>query len=296
MKIYYLEATGISNEEVLETLHGHEVVALDTRGWSDEKLIAEIAPADILALTNRPISARVIDSLPNLKMISVAFAGIDHVDQEAVRRRNIVIKNAGGYANVAVAELVFGLMISLARNIPRNNERIRTGGITNTGSELKNKTLGIIGHGAIGSEVERLGIAFGMFPLIFDRTTQVTLETVFSQSDFLTLHVPLLPATRGMVSGDLLKLMKPTSFLINCARGPIVDGDALKNALEQGVLAGAALDVFDIEPPLPPDYPLLLSEKVIATPHIGFNTVEALHTKGHIALKNIEEFLAHLNP
>jgi D-3-phosphoglycerate dehydrogenase len=292
MKISYIEDTGIPMDEVRAALQGHEIVDFDTRSWTDEKLISELATADILALTNRPISARVIESLPHLKMISVAFAGIDHIDQEAAGSRKIVVKNAGGYANVAVAELVFGLMISLARNIPENNRRIRCGGMTNTGSELRGKTLGIIGHGAIGREVERLAIAFGMTPLLFDRDVRTSLETVFSTSDFVTLHVPLLPATRGMISTDVLKLMKPTSFLINCARGPIVDGEALRKALDEGVLAGAALDVFDVEPPLPGDDPLLQCGSVIATPHIGFNTQEALVAKGRMALKNIEDFLA----
>lgn len=293
MKIYYIEPTGIPIEEIRATLQGQEVVEIDSRGWSDEELISAAASADILALTNRAVSARVIESLPHLKMIAVAFAGIDHVDQEAARKRNILIKNDAGYANTSVAELVFGLMISLTRDIPGNNQAIRCGGTTKTGGELRGKTIGIIGHGAIGREVERLAVAFGMNPIIFDRNRQTTLETVFSQSDFVTLHVPLLPETRGMVTMDLLRLMKPTSYLINCARGPIVNAEALKTALEENVLAGAALDVFETEPPLPADCALLQSTKVIATPHIGFNTREALQAKGRMTLEHIVDFLVH---
>lgn len=293
MKIYYIEPTGIPIEEITRTLQGQEVVELDSRGWSDEELISAVVSADILALTNRSISARVIESLPHLKMIAVAFAGIDHVDQEAAGKRNILIKNDAGYANTAVAELVFGLMISLTRDIPGNNHAIRCGGTTKTGGELRGKMLGIIGHGAIGREVERLAVAFGMNPIIFDRKTTTTLETVFSQSDFVTLHVPLLPETCGMVTLELLKLMKPTSYLINCARGPIVNAEALKTALDGNMLAGAALDVFDTEPPLPADCPLLQSTKVIATPHIGFNTREALQAKGRMTLEHIVDFLGH---
>lgn len=293
MKIYYIEDTGIPFREAAAALRGQEVMELDTRGWSDDRLISEVGSAEILALTNRPISARVIESLPNLKMVSVAFAGLDHVDQGAADRRGVIVKNAGGYANVAVAELVFGLMISLARDIVGNNRLTRCGGTTNTGSELRGKTIGIVGHGAIGREVERLALAFGMVPCIFDRNPRTSLAAVFSTSDFVTLHVPLMPETRGMVSMDLLRLMKPTAFLINCARGPIVNEGDLKTALEQGLLAGAALDVFDAEPPLPADYPLLQSAKAIATPHIGFNTREAQKAKGGIALKNIQDFLAN---
>lgn len=292
MKICVVEPIGIPIDQIRAGLIGHEVVEFDSRGWDDEKLAAAVAGADILAVTYRPLSAAVINSLPDLKMIAVAFAGIDHVDAQAVTARNIVVRNAAGYANSAVAELVIGFMISLARSIPQHNVAIRNGGVSSTGSELGGKTIGIVGEGGIGRRVEELAKAFGMTPVVHDRDSGVSLPELFRRSDYVTLHVPLNSQTRGLVSAALLGLMKPTAFLINCARGPIVDAAALTSALAGGQLAGAALDVFDTEPPLPPDHPLLRFPNVIATPHIGFNTAEALVTKGTDALQAIQEFIA----
>jgi phosphoglycerate dehydrogenase-like enzyme len=292
MKIVIIEPMGITNQEIQSQLLGHNITECDSRTWSDEQLIQFISDAEIIALTNRSISAAIINAATKLRLIAVAFSGIDHVDLQAAKQRNILIKNAAGYANTAVAELVFGFMISLARNIPDNNQKIRHQATTNTGIELKNKTLGIIGYGAIGSEVERLAHAFQMNPLIYDRKSPVTLDDVFSQSDFVTLHVPLTNETKGMVDLNLLSKMKKSAYLINCARGPIVNSVDLNAALEQQLIAGAAVDVFDMEPPLPKDYPLFAAPNLIATPHIGFNTQEALTTKGLLTVKNIQRFIS----
>ena len=225
-------------------------------------------------------------------MIAVAFAGIDHIDQNAAQLQNILINNAAGYANTAVAELTLGFMIALARNIPQNSNSILNGAKTNTGSELKGKNIGIVGYGAIGKEVERLARAFGMNPIIFSRSYKNTLDDIFRQSDFVTLHIPLTKDTKGLIGNDLLSIMKPSAFLINCARGPIINTNDLIQCLDNGSIAGAALDVFDMEPPLPNEYPLLKYSNVIATPHIGFNTNEALQTKGKITLNNILAFIS----
>ncbi len=291
MKICVIEPIGISLAEMQSGLPGHEVVEFDSREWDDDQLADAAKDADIIAVTYRPLSAAVINAIPNLKMIAVAFAGIDHVDADAVADRGITVRNAAGYANTAVAELVIGLMISLARSIPQHNAAIRHGGLSATGTELSGKTLGIVGTGAIGKQVETLSKAFGMTPLPYDVGSVISLEDVFEKSDYVTIHVPLLPATKGMVNAELLARMKPTAYLVNCARGPIVDSAALATALSVGSLAGAALDVFDVEPPLPTDDPLLALPNVIATPHIGFNTQEALVTKGTDALNAIKKFL-----
>ncbi|KTD56775.1 D-3-phosphoglycerate dehydrogenase [Legionella santicrucis] len=291
MKIAIIEPIGVTSDEIHSELFNQAITECDSRNWSDEQLINHIKDAHIVALTNRPLSAKVIHAATELKFIAVAFAGIDHIDMDAVNQRNILVKNAAGYANTAVAELVFGLMISLARDIPGNNQKVRQKATTNTGIELKNKTLGIVGLGAIGSEVKRLAEAFQMKTVDYGKNSQLTLENLFSQSDFITLHVPLVNATRGMVDLKLLSKMKKTAYLINCARGPIVVSSDLKQALEQQLIAGAALDVFDMEPPLPSDYNLFEAPNLIATPHIGFNTQEALRSKGLLTLKNIQEFL-----
>lgn len=131
--------------------------------------------------------------------------------------------------------------------------------------------------------------------LAYDRKNSISLEDIFAQSDFVTLHVPLVPQTRGLVTLEHLKRMKPTAFIINTARGPIIVSDALRFALENGVIAGAALDVFDLEPPLPEHYPLLDAPNLIATPHIAFNTKEAVAAKGRITLDNIVKFVNENN-
>ncbi len=291
MNIVILEPIGISLEECQKQLAGHHVTEVDSRKWTDEQVIDAAKDAEIIAISNRLLPATIIANLPVLKFISVAFTGIDQIDATSVRERKITVKNASGYAKTAVAELVIGLMIALARNILTNATKISHGGLTNTGAELKGKVLGIIGLGAIGNEVARLATAFGMKVLSHNRGSGTPLNELFDQSDFVSLHVPLVEETRGLVNEARLKQMKPTAFIINTARGPIIDSKALFQALEKGSIAGAAVDVFDVEPPLPANYPLLTAPNLIATPHIGFNTKEAVEEKGKIALQNILDFL-----
>ena len=291
MNIVILEPIGISLEECQKQLAGHQVTEVDSRNWTDEQVIEAAKEAEIIAITNRPLPATIIENLPLLKFISVAFTGIDQIDATSVRERKIAVKNASGYAKTAVAELVIGLMISLARNIVSNAKEIGHGAVTKTGTELKGKVLGIIGLGAIGNEVARLATAFGMEVISYNRGSGTPLDEIFSKSDYVSIHVPLVEETRGLVNLQRLEQMKPTAFIINAARGPIIESDALHQALEQGIIAGAAVDVFDMEPPLPENYPLLTAPNLIATPHIGFNTKEAVTEKGRIALQNILDFL-----
>jgi D-3-phosphoglycerate dehydrogenase len=291
MKIVILEPIGISLEVCQKQLPGHEVTEVDSRKWTDEQVIKAAKDAEIIVISNRSLSAKILESLPLLKFISVAFTGIDQIDATSVRERKITVKNAAGYAKTAVAELVIGFMIALARNIVPNANSMSDGAVTNTGTELKGKILGIVGLGAIGNEVARLASAFGMQVLSHNRGSGTPLDEIFTQSDYVTIHVPLVEETRGLVNLQRLKQMKRTAFMINTARGPIIDRDALLEALEHGIIAGAAIDVFDVEPPLPANYPLLNAPNLIATPHIGFNTREAVDEKGMIALQNILDFL-----
>jgi D-3-phosphoglycerate dehydrogenase len=291
MKIVILEPIGISLEVCQKQLPGHEVTEVDSRKWTDEQVIEAAKDAEIIVISNRSLSAKILESLPLLKFISVAFTGIDQIDATSVRERKITVKNAAGYAKTAVAELVICFMIALARNIVPNANSMSDGAVTNTGTELKGKILGIVGLGAIGNEVARLASAFGMQVLSHNRGSGTPLDEIFTQSDYVTIHVPLVEETRGLVNLQRLKQMKRTAFMINTARGPIIDRDALLEALEHGIIAGAAIDVFDVEPPLPSNYPLLNAPNLIATPHIGFNTREAVDEKGMIALQNILDFL-----
>jgi D-3-phosphoglycerate dehydrogenase len=271
---------------------------------ADADLITVVKDADVLLLSNRPLSGNVIKACPKLKLICVAFTGIDHVDQETCKNRGIVIHNAAGYAVHAVSELVIGLIIALLRRIIPADTKTRAGGTNEhlVGHELFGKTLGVVGCGHIGLQVARLANAFGCRVLGFDphgvkvgdvTIEQVELDELLSRSDIVTLHLPLIPETRGFIGRDRLAKLKRSAILINTARGPIVDQEALVEALGQNRLAGAGLDVFDLEPPLPANHVILTAQNTVLTPHIGFETAESMIAKANIALSHLEDFLRH---
>jgi phosphoglycerate dehydrogenase-like enzyme len=281
---------------------GHSLVVCDTRGMADTDLIKVTKDADILLLSNRPLSGNVINACPKLKLICVAFTGIDHVDQETCKKRGIVIHNAAGYAVHAVSELAIGLMIALLRRIIAADAKTRNGGTNgdSVGHELFGKTLGVVGCGHIGLQVARLANAFGCHVLGFDphvfkvddvTIEQVELDELLSRSDIVSLHLPLMPETRGFIGQAQLAKLRPSAILINTARGPIVEQAALVEALTQKRLGGAGLDVFDLEPPLPANHPILTTPNTVLTPHIGFETAEAMMAKANIALGHLEDFL-----
>ena len=281
---------------------GHGLFVCDTRGMPDADLIKLIKDADILLLSNRPLSADVINACPNLKLICVAFTGVDHVDQEACKARGIVVHNAAGYAVHAVSELAIGMMIALLRRIILADAKTRAGDTNEhlVGHELFGKTLGVVGCGHIGLQVARLANAFGCHVLGFDphvfkidgvTIEQVELDELLSRSDIVTLHLPLIPETRGFIGRAQLAKLKPSAILINTARGPIVEQAALVDALTQNRLAGAGLDVFDLEPPLPANHPILTAPNTVLTPHIGFETAEAMAAKANLALGHLEDYL-----
>src|ERR1700730_16032174 len=313
MNIKIIEPIGQSEAAIRSRLRdllekgGHGLLISDTRGLSDAEFIQNVSDADILLLSNRPLSRAVIEACPNLKLICVAFTGIDHVDQDACKARDIVLHNAAGYAVHAVSELAIGLMIALLRRIVSADATIRAGGDNRQliGNELFGKTLGVVGCGAIGLQVARLGNAFGCQVLGFERhlhrmdevvIQHVELDDLLSRSDIVSLHLPLTSETRGFIGPEQLARMKRSAILINTARGPVVDQSALVEALEQNRLAGAGLDVFDIEPPLPADHPILNAPNTVLVPHIGFDTVEAMSAKANIALRHLEDFLSGRGP
>ena len=281
---------------------GHRLFICDTRGLPDADLIQKVSDADILLLSNRPLSRSVIEACPNLELICVAFTGVDHVDQEACKARGIILHNAEGYAVHAVSELVFGLIVAVLRRIVSADATVRAGGDNRemTGHELFGKTLGVVGCGAIGLQVARLGNAFGCRVLGFERhllriddvaIEQVELDELLSRSDIVSLHLALTAETRGFIGREQLARMKPSAILINTARGPVVDQSALIEALHQNRLAGAGIDVFDVEPPLPAKDPIFTATNTVLLPHVGFETVEAMSAKADIALHHLENFL-----
>ncbi len=306
MKIVLLESLGIS-PEVLESYaaplrsQGHEFAAYE-RDLSMETLISRAKDADILMIANMPLSGEVIRNCPKLKYIDVAFTGVDHVDLDAARECQIAVSNASGYSNESVAELSLCMMLSLLRNVSQVDRRCREGKTKDglVGSELKGKTVGIIGVGAIGTRTAQLCHAFGCKILGYcrhpeqhpsDIVTYVSLDELLSQSDIVSLHCPQTPETIGMINAEKIALMKPSAIFINAARGPIVDSQALADALNQGKIAGAGIDVFEKEPPLDTDHPLLHSKNTLVTPHVAFASKESMIQRADIVFDNIQSWI-----
>lgn len=306
MKLVIIEPLGVEQEKLLkmaeETLgNSLEIVYYDNRTTDTQTLIERGKDADIIAVSNLPLNKEVIEGCKNLKMLAVAFTGVDHIAMDACRERNIVVSNCAGYSNAAVSDLVFGLLISLYRNIIPCNEVVRKAGTKDglVGFELEGKKFGVVGTGAIGSRVASIAKAFGCEVYAYSRTVKeiegvnfVDLDTLLSTCDVVSLHVPLNNATKGLINSEKLSLMKKNSVLINTARGPVVDSQALADALNQGKIAGACVDVFEVEPPVSEDHPLLSAKNLIATPHIAFATKEALVKRAVIVFDNVKAFLA----
>ncbi len=271
---------------------------------SPQDLLAAIPEYDALIIRSATkVTAEVIERAARLRVIGRAGSGVDNVDVEAATRRSIVVMNTPGGNSISVAEHTLALMLSLARHIPQANQSVKQGKWEKKaflGLELRDKTLGILGLGKVAVEVARRAAAFKMKILVFDPFVSerraldlgavlVSLDDLLRQSDFITLHLALTPETQGFMNAAKLGLMKPTAYLINCARGEVVDEAALYDALSQKKIAGAALDVFYKEPPS--DRRLLELPNLIATPHLGASTVEAQETVGLEIAAQVRDFL-----
>ena len=305
MKIVFLEPLGLKVQQIEAACEGlkkagHEVVVYPNRNEDLDELIRRAEGAEVIVESNIPLRKDFLDACPNLKMLSIAFTGLDHIDMEECQRRGIVVKNAAGYSTEAVAELAIALMIDLYRKVLENDTITRQcnrKGIM-PGREIGGKTVGIVGMGNIGQRVAQLANAFGCKVLAWNRTpkqidgvTFVDKETLLKQSDIVTLHVALNADTRDFIAAKDIALMKPTSLLINTARGPVVNEQALANALKEGKIAGAATDVYGTEPPLKPDNPLFVAPNLIMLPHIGFATEEAFILRLGIVVDNIKKIV-----
>jgi Lactate dehydrogenase and related dehydrogenases len=306
MKIVLLESLAIpttlldSYAKKLEA-NGHQFCAYE-KDTNEDTQIARAKDADVIMIANMPLSANVIDNCPNLKYIDIAFTGFDHVALESAKARQIAVSNASGYANVSVAELVIGMMLSMLRNVPQVDKRCREGKTKEglVGRLLEGKTVGIIGTGAIGMRVAALCHAFGCNILGYDSfpkeeapdyITFTTLEDVLQSSDIVTLHCPLTKESTDLINKERIELMKPNAYLINAARGPIVNSSALADALNNDKIAGAAIDVFEIEPPLDTAHPLLHSKNTIVTPHIAFASAESMQLRAEIVFDNLDAWM-----
>ncbi len=305
-KIVIMESLGISAEELAARkapfeAQGH--VFVDYPKTTDPaKLIEEAKDADAMILANMPMPADVLRKCDKLKFIDVAFTGVDHVGLDAAKEKNIAVSNASGYSNEAVSELVIGTTLSLARNLRSVEDRCREGkdktGLV--GWEIKGKTVGIIGLGKIGTRTAELFHAFGATVLAQSRThhdgiaeyiEQVTQEELLRRSDIVVLHCPLNDSTRGMINAEKLAMMKPTALLVNVARGPVVVEKDLAAALENGVIAGAAIDVFDKEPPLDTASPILHAPNCLVTPHVAFATQQSMSLRAEIVFDNLAKWM-----
>ena len=275
------------HEDGLRAIQEFAEVEVST-GLTEDELVQKVKDYDALVVRSATkVTRRVIESGANLKVIARAGVGLDNIDVEAAKKRGIVVLNAPEAPAIAVAELVFALMLAFARRIPQADASMRAGRWEKKklqGAELHGKTLGIIGTGRIGQAVAERAKAFGMKLLLFDikpnqefasriGAEYVELKHLLAESDFVTIHVPLLPETKHMIGEKELALMKPTAVLINTSRGAVVDERALARALRSGQIAGACLDVYEREPPV--GSPLLECTNTVLTPHIGASTVEA---------------------
>ncbi len=276
---------------------------VDEREYSKDELPKHIGGYDaIIVRSATKVTKEVIEAGKNLKVIGRAGVGLDNIDLESAKAHGIKVFNTPTANAISVAELVFGFMLSLSRHIVRGTNGLKDGKWEKKalkGVELYDKTLGVIGFGHIGKEVAKRAIAFGMKVLAFDVVKNdgglevefVTIEELLRKSDYVTVHLPLLEATKHLIDKEKLSLMKPSAFFIHAARGGIVDDIALYNALKEEKIAGAALDVFEKEPPDETELKLLSLPNVIGTPHIGASTAEAQRRVGvEIANKIVEFF------
>lgn len=308
MKISLLEPLNVPKsfiEELAQPIKdlGHEFVYYDEKTTDVNELKERTGDSDIVMIANNPYPKEAFVDAPNLKLINVAFTGIDHVDTDAANEQGIKVANAAGYSDQSVAELVIGLILDVYRQISVGNETIRQADFPGPiqGRELKGKTVGIIGTGNIGIKTAQLLKAFGVNLIAHSRSEVEaakdlgveyhSLDDVMKQSDIVTIHVPNNKETKGMLSREKLSLMKESAILINCARGPIVDNDALAELLNDGAIAGAGIDVFDMEPPIPADYPLLNAKNAVLTPHVAFLTDEAMVNRANIVFDTTTAYL-----
>jgi glyoxylate reductase len=256
-------------------------------------LHAACADADgLLCLLTDRVDAALLDAAPRLRAISALAVGTDNVDLEAATARRIQVGHTPGVLTDATADLAFALLLAAARRVTEGERALRAGESpawapdAYLGEEVTGGTLGIVGMGRIGSAVARRAEGFGMEVLHTSRSGGVALGELLERSDFVSLHAPLTPETRGLIGEPELRRMKPTAVLVNTARGELVDTDAVTHALSDGSIAAAGLDVTDPEP-LPPDHPLLALENAVVTPHIGSASRSAREAMAAMAVDNL---------
>lgn len=307
MKLVIIEPLGVPQEQLLQMAESSladqvEIVAFKNRTTDVQELIERGKDADIIVVSNLPLNEEVINGCKKLKLISVAFTGIDHIAMDTCRKNGITVCNCAGYSTAAVADLVFGMLITLYRNIIPCDSACRKEGTKEglIGFELEGKKFGVLGTGAIGMRVAKIAMAFGCEVYAYSRTKKevegiifTDLNTLLETCDIVSIHTPLNAETKGLINTERIARMKNSAILINTSRGPVVDSIALAEALNSGKIAGACIDVFETEPPVKEDHPLLHSPNTIVTPHIAFASKEALVKRAVIVFDNVKKWLAN---
>ncbi len=300
MKVLVAEPMARAGLELLRSQPGWNVIASNPKEYAQH-----LADADALVVRSAvKVTREVLQQAPKLRVIGRAGVGVDNVDLAAATEAGVLVMNTPGGTAVSVAEHTLALMLAMARSIPQASASTKSGKWEKKrflGNELRGKTLGVIGLGSIGREVARRARAFEMRvvasdPYVSPRVLAevsaelVDLNALYAASDYIALHMALTAETRNMISKDAFAKMKDGVRLVNCARGELIDGAALKEAIESGKVAGAALDVFDTEPP-PAGYPLFALDSLLATPHIAGSTEEAQEIVGVGIAEQVAEYL-----
>lgn len=308
MKIVLIEPLSISSEildeyRIMLENEGHEFISYDEKPKDEAEYLERAKDAEILMIANTPMPDSVIEQGGKLQLINIAFTGFDHVNVALASEKGIKVCNASGYSNTSVSELVIGMVLNIYRMICESHRQTIDGGVAGdyyTGYEIKDKTVGIVGLGKIGLQTAKLFQAFGAKVVAYSRSEKeeaksidikyLPVEELMKVSDIVSVHLAMNDETKGFISKELLSLMKPNSIFINCARGTIVDNEALADLLDEEKIGAAGIDVFDMEPPIPVDYPLLHSKNTLVTPHIAYLTEEAMIRRAEIAFDNTVSF------
>ncbi len=307
MKIKVSTVAFSINKLLVDELRKHfQDVIVNEKGTRipEQELVSFYKDAEGIIVGLEKITSEILDQLPNLKIIAKYGVGLDNIDIEACNKRNIKIGWTGGVNKRSVAEMALGFMLALSRNLYVTSNQLKDGYWNkNGGIQLTGKTIGIIGAGNIGKELIEILMPFNCNILVNDlldinefeknNIKKVDKNKIFAESDFISIHTPLTTETINLIDLDVFKKMKNTAFLINTARGGIVNEYDLKYALSNGIIAGAALDVFEIEPPK--DTELLKLPNLICTPHTGGNANEAVLAMGMSAIEHLIEYFKKKN-
>ena len=305
MNIVLIEPLGIKEENILKFKNlvealNHTFTYYNTKPKDEDDLINRIKDQNIVITANYPISERAIKEAKNLEYLNVAFIGLDHVPLKYIKENNINLTNASGYSTISVSEQVIGMTLALYRKLHLNDfitKSNKDSSILGPGEEINNKTIGIIGLGNIGLKTAKLFEAFNGEVIYYSRTKKdvkykyVELDYLLKNSDIISIHIPSNEDTYHFLNKEKLDLIKKDAILINTARGKVIDNDYLAKLLNEDKIKGAAIDVFDYEPPLKDDYALIYAKNVLLTPHTAFLTKEALERRAEIVFNNILDYL-----